>query len=281
MPGAANWGESFRTGSAEAMGAYRDTLLDPMFRPWAQLLLGETRLTPGERLVDVATGPGTVAQAAAIALGPSGHVTACDISPAMLAIARSVPPQPGAAPIDYLESPAAPLSVETGSQDVVTCQQGLQFVPDRAAAIAEMSRVLRPGGRVALAVWASIEECPPMAALERAVREQLGDEPADRYRSGPWGQPDGTTWAQSLEASGLTDVQVDKRALRAVFPGGAAQLSASLAASAVAGDVAGLPADHRAALDERIEHHLKPLSVGDAVGAVLHSNIATAVKPDN
>jgi SAM-dependent methyltransferase len=279
MSGDGGWGDAFRDASAGAMDAYRDTLLEPVFRPWAQLLLSLVRPEPGEQLLDVATGPGTVAQAAAAALGPSGQVTACDISPAMLAIARSVPPQVGAASIEYIESPAAPLSAHAASQDVVTCQQGLQFLPDRPAAIAEMWRVLRPGGRLAVAVWASIEECPPMAAIERALRVQLGDETADRYRSGPWGLPDGSSLFQLLTSAGFADVQVDKHSLTAVFHGGAAQLSASLAASGIARDVANLPAEQRAELNERIEEQLTSLNVNGAVEAALHSNIATAVKP--
>jgi SAM-dependent methyltransferase len=161
----------------------------------------------------------------------------------------------------------------------VTCQQGVQFVPDRGAAVAEMFRVLRPRGRVVLAVWAAIEECPPMAALENALRDQFGEETADRYRSGPWGMPEGASLAQLLETGGFSQVQVATHELTAVFPGGMAQLSASLAASAVAGDVASLPAEDRAALDERIAHHLMPLTVDGAVQAALHSNIATGVKP--
>lgn len=279
MSGDVSWGNAFRDASADAMGAYRDTLLGPVFRPWAELLVEVASLRPGERLLDIATGPGTVAQAAAVALGHSGQVTACDISPAMLAIARATPPAPGAAPIEYVEAPAGSLPVESGSQDVVTCQQGLQFVPDRPAALAEMLRVLCPGGRVAIAVWAAIEECPPMAAVEAAIRDQLGAEPADRYRSGPWGMPDGETWHDLLAAGGFTDVQVEKRSLPAVFPGGAAQLSASLPASGVAAEVASLSSDSRAALDERIAHHLASITVGSAVEATLHSNIATAVAP--
>jgi SAM-dependent methyltransferase len=278
MTDGGGWGEAFRTANSEAMAAYRDTLLDPVFRPWATLLLNVAQPRPGQRLIDVATGPGTVAQAAAAVLGPSGHVTACDISPAMLAIARSVPPQPGASPIEYVESPAAPLVCATSSQDIVTCQQGVQFVPDRGGAVDEMFRVLRPGGRVAIAVWAAIEECAPMAALEHAVRDQLGDEPAERYRSGPWGMPDGASLAHLLNASGFSEVQVDKHELTALFPGGVAQLSASLAASAIAGDVASLPAQDRVALDERIAHHLKAFTVDGAVKAPMRSNIATAVK---
>jgi SAM-dependent methyltransferase len=160
----------------------------------------------------------------------------------------------------------------------VTCQQGLQFLPDRSAAIAEMSRVLRPGGRVALAVWASIEECPSMAALERAIRDLLGDEPADRYQSGPWGQSDGAVLANLLVSSGFTDIRVEKRELLATFVGGAPQLRASLAASAVADDVASLSAEQSDALNQRIELYLQPFTVGSAVEAVWRSNVATAVK---
>jgi SAM-dependent methyltransferase len=261
------------------MGAYRDTLLEPVFRPWAQLLLNTVQLRPGERLLDVATGPGTVAQAAAVALGPTGHVTACDISPAMLAIARSIPPTPDAAVIEYIETPAAPLAVVSGSQDVVTCQQGLQFVPDRAAAIAEMSRALRPGGRVAVAVWAAIEDCPSMAALEQALRDELGAEAADRYRSGPWGLPDPARVAWLLTSGGFDRVEVEKRELVAVFPGGSAQLADSLAASAVAADVADLSVQDRGALNERIARLLEPMTIGGAVEAAFRSNVATAVKP--
>jgi SAM-dependent methyltransferase len=278
MTAQASWGDAFRTGTADAMGAYRDTLLEPVFRPWADLMLDVIMPKPGEQLLDVATGPGTVARAAAARLGPAGRVVGCDISEAMLAIARAAPPQPGAAPVEFVESPAAPLASATDSQDLVTCQQGLQFFPDRAAALAEMLRVLRPGGRAALAVWATIEECPSMAALERALRDQLGDATADRYRSGPWGLADGSSLVDLLQSAGFDAVRVDKHRLSAVFPGGVAQLSASLAASAVAGEVASLSAEDRAILDERIAHHATSLMVGDTVEAVLQSNIATAVK---
>ena len=86
--------------------------------------------------------------------------------------------------------------------------------------------------------------------------------------------------AQLLGAGGFTQVQVEKRELLAVFAGGPAQLSASLAASGVAGDVAGLSGADRAALDQRITHHLAHLTVGGAVEAMLRSNVATAVKPE-
>ncbi len=117
-----------------------------------------------------------------------------------------------------------------------------------------------------------------MAALERAIRDELGDEPADRYRSGPWGLPDGTALAGLLDSNGFADIRVQKHELHATFTGGAPQLRDSLAASAVADDVARLSADDTDALNSRIEHYLQPLTVGGEVEAVWHANIATATK---
>lgn len=103
-------------------------------------------------VLDVATGPGTVARLAARRIGPDGRVVATDISRPMLDVASSKPPLPNAAPITYIESPAAPLAVESALFDAVFCHQGLQFFPDRLAALAEMRRALKPGGVLAVAV---------------------------------------------------------------------------------------------------------------------------------
>ena len=89
--------------------AYDEFFVPRLFEPWAQLLLDEVRLRPGNRVLDVATGPGTVARLAAQRVGPSGRISAADIAEPMLEIARSKPHPTNAAPIEYLQSPAAPL----------------------------------------------------------------------------------------------------------------------------------------------------------------------------
>ena len=73
-------------------------------------------------------------------------LSAADISRPMLDVAKSKPSLPNAAPITYIESPAAPLAVESALFDAVVCQQGLQFFPDRLAALGEMRRALKPRG---------------------------------------------------------------------------------------------------------------------------------------
>ena len=145
--------------------AYEEFFVPRLFEPWAKLLLDEAKLKKGQAVIDVATGPGTVARLAAPRLGPKGRITATDISRPMLDIARAKPALTGVAPIEYVESPAAPLSAPTGAFDVVLCQQGLQFFPDRPAALREMKRVLKPGGRAVIAVWAAIARNQIFAAF--------------------------------------------------------------------------------------------------------------------
>jgi len=118
--------------------------------PLATDLVRRAALRPGERVLDVACGTGVVARLASEQVGAAGAVAGLDVHPGMLAVARSATP-PGSA-IEWHEASAEAMSFPDGSFDVVLCQMGLQFMPDRNAALREMARVLRPGGRLALNV---------------------------------------------------------------------------------------------------------------------------------
>jgi ubiquinone/menaquinone biosynthesis C-methylase UbiE len=137
--------------------AYEEVMVPRLFEPWALLLLDECNLGPNAVVLDVATGPGTVARSAAKRIGPGGRVVATDISRPMLDVASSKLSSPDSAPITYIESPAAPLGVDSAAFDFVLCQQGLQFFPDRLAALSEMRRALKPGGgQLAIATWSYV-----------------------------------------------------------------------------------------------------------------------------
>jgi SAM-dependent methyltransferase len=275
---AKDWSKAFRAGSADGMGAYEETMVAPMFEPWAELLLDELALRPGERLLDVATGPGTLARIAARRVGVTGRVTGCDLSPAMLDLARAKPSVPAAAPIEYVESAAAPLSAESAAYDVVTCQQGFQFFPDRPAALAEMYRALEPGGRLGIAVWAAIGLCPPFAALQGAIRSIMGDELADRYGRGPWGLSSADQLAALVTRARFRDVRVEERRLPVTFNRGPSQLVRSLAATAVGPDVSALGSDEYEALVAEAAELLSPLLRDGRVESELAANIAVAVR---
>ncbi len=114
--------------------------------PIADDLLAVARLEPGDRVLDVACGTGVVTRLAAQRVGPKGKATGLDLNPGMLAVARSSTPAELA--IEWIEGNAAAMQLEDGAFDVVLCQMGLQFMPDKLAVLREMRRVLAPGGRI-------------------------------------------------------------------------------------------------------------------------------------
>jgi ubiquinone/menaquinone biosynthesis C-methylase UbiE len=247
------------------MTAYEESLVEPLFTPWGELLLERLRPLPGERFLDLATGPGTVARLAALRLGPSGSVVATDLSEAMLSIARSKPSLAGAASIDYRQSPAAPLDVPDSAFDVAACQQALQYFPDQPAALEEMRRALRPGGRLGLAVWSAIELSPVFDGLSAAVRDVFGAEAAERYRGGPWGLSDSRRIDSLLSAAGFHEVTIEEVTMAVHFVGGPAQMERSLAASAVMSDIASAAPAARRAFSAAIASRLEPLVGGDGL----------------
>ena len=173
MP-ADQWGAAFASASVPAMTVYADVMVPPIVEPWGYVLLAGLAVEPGEAVLDVACGPGSVTRPAAARSGPAGRVTGCDVSPAMLMVAAGLGQVTGGATIDYRQAPADCLPVPDEDFDVVSCQQGLQFFPDRLAALAEMRRALRPGGRIGIAVWKHIGQCRPFAILETAIKTVAG-----------------------------------------------------------------------------------------------------------
>lgn len=248
-----------------------------IFDPWGRFLIERVALKPGMRVLDIATGPGTIARIAAERVGPGGTVTATDISPVMLEVARSKPPQVGAASIEYIVSPAAPLAVGDEAFDVVLCQQGLQFFGDCAAALAEMRRALRPGGRVAAAVWCDIERCPSFHAAWQALRETGQPELAELYRA-PFIMP-AKKLEEELRAAGFAAVEVREFEQPLVFEEGPAQAIAALTASPVGPMIAALPAQSKEAFLAAAERNMRRLTVDGEVRTVMMSSIATADRP--
>ena len=156
---------------------FEQGLVGPLFRPWVDPLLDEVRLATGDRVLDVACGTGIVARVARERLGGAAAIVGVDVSAPMLAVARRVAPS-----IDWREGDAGALPRRDGEQfDVVLCQQGLQFFPDRAAAAREMHRALADGGRLAVSTWRRDDETPFWRELRRVAERRLGPIVDRRY----------------------------------------------------------------------------------------------------
>jgi ubiquinone/menaquinone biosynthesis C-methylase UbiE len=137
----------------------------------ASEVLRIVRLAPRQRVLDIASGTGLVAEAAAALVGPSGHVTATDISPAMIEQARRNLGSLGN--VSFGIEDAQSLTFPDRSFDAVTCGLGMMFFPDPAQAVAEFHRVLRPGGYAAISAHRNASRTlvlRVLAAIDRHVQ---------------------------------------------------------------------------------------------------------------
>jgi ubiquinone/menaquinone biosynthesis C-methylase UbiE len=251
---------------------YRAIHLPRVFTPWARVLLELVPPRAGESVLDVATGPGTVAREAATLIGPDGKVVGVDISAAMLAVGRDWAPQAGAAPIDYVEAPATSMPLADARFDVAYCQQGLQHMADPHAALLEMRRVLRPGGRLGVAAWRQ----SPFGLFRQAVAE-LGL-PAEGPQPSDFGR-DPAELADSLRAAGFENVEVHTRELVSVLEGGVSQALDVAISTSAAARIHELPSDQQDAVREAIRKLVEPLLQEDGVHLTSISHIASAEKP--
>ena len=154
---------------------YEQHMVPAIFARWAPDLIQAAGVRPAERVLDVACGTGAVTRLLAEQVGPAGKVTGLDITPGMLAAARLAAPSQR---IEWLEGSAVKMPLPDGTFDAVICQQGLQFFPDKAAALSEMRRVLKRGGRLALSCWRAVEHTPGYLVLEQALARRVGPEKA-------------------------------------------------------------------------------------------------------
>jgi SAM-dependent methyltransferase len=256
--------------------AYERYLVPALFEPWAEVLLDTVVIAPGSRVLDIASGTGVVARAAAGRVGSEGHVVASDVSSAMLAHSAAAGAPTGVcAPIEYREASADALPFEDGSFDVVLCQQGLQFFPAQVAAVSEMRRVLCPGGVAGIAVWADGHPLEPFGVY--------GDELAAMGVQAPFPRAfDSETFTMALEAvcslledAGFSPVDASIVELQVSWPD-FASAAAGVLGTPFGPLVQALPSDQRNRYEAELRRRFTPKEPGTPVRRQTAAVIARA-----
>ncbi|MDP9018563.1 MAG: methyltransferase domain-containing protein [Candidatus Eremiobacteraeota bacterium] len=274
-------GGAFEFRSIDVTGAYVEHFMPRIFDPLALVLLESARFSRGEHMLDVACGPGTVARMAAELVGPFGRVTATDISEEMLAVAQNLPgPKNPSVPVEYVASGIEALPFEDGEFDLVICQQGLQFFPDKHAALLEMRRVLKSTGRVALAVWAQIDQCPYFEAMYHALKETVPLELAEMITV-PFSFPFPNALTFQMKEAGFCDVHVETVSRPLIFEEGVDHAIEAMNATPLAPKLKALEPERHAAFMEAARRYLKPLIWDDRVETMMVSNIAVGHCPNS
>jgi SAM-dependent methyltransferase len=180
-------------------------------RIWAAPVAEAAAIGAGHRVLDVACGTGVLAREAARRVRPGGSVIGLDRNAGMLAVARRKAPE-----IEWREGLAETLPFADGHFDAVVSQFGLMFFENRSKALAEMWRVLRPGGRLAVAVWDGLERTPGYAAMTALLERMFGAEVADALRA-PYALGDPAALAVLARLAGIP-AEVTTRSDVARFP---------------------------------------------------------------
>lgn len=203
-----------KTGQVNASAAevYETFFLPALFQEWAGPVADAAGIRAGDRVLDVACGTGVLARAAAGRTGAPGAVVGLDVNEGMLAVAAREAPG-----IDWRVGRAENLPFDDASFDAVVSQFGLMFFEDRRAAIREMARVLRPGGRLVVAVWDTLDNTPGYAAMVGLLERLFGAEAADGLRV-PYSLGDVGRLTALFDGAGLPAAEVTTREGTARFP---------------------------------------------------------------
>jgi ubiquinone/menaquinone biosynthesis C-methylase UbiE len=215
-------------------------------------LLALTAPQPGERVLELACGTGGVGIAAAELVGPTGEVVLSDVAQEMTAIAAAR--ARGLANVSARRLDLERIDEPEFSYDVALCREGLMFAVEPERAAGELRRVLRPGGRFAVAVWGPRERNPWLSVVFDTVSELIGAPVPPPGIPGPFSLDDADRLAAVLEAGGLQDVTIGELSvpLRAgSFDEWFARTTAI--AGPLAARLAAMPDAARAALRARLE----------------------------
>lgn len=249
---------------------YETFFIPALFQEWAARVADVAQLQAGQRVLDVACGTGILARSAAERVGASGSVVGLDVNDGMLAVAAAKASQ-----IDWRHGQAEVLPFDDSAFDAVVCQFGLMFFEDRQQAIREMFRVLRPGGRLVVAVWDTLDNTPGYAAMVSLLARLFGEAAANGIRA-PYNLGDVGTLRDLFSAAGLPDVQITTLKGTARFPSIEAWVYTDIKGWVLA-DM--LDDDQFALLLREAQQHLQPFVTADgSVAFDAPAHIVTAVK---
>ena len=179
-----------------------DTLFVPLiFEPYAQDLVDRLLPLAPARVLEVAAGTGVVTRRMAERLAPATTIVASDLNQAMLDHAAAVGT---ARPVQWRQADALRLPFDDASVDVVVCQFGVMFFPDKAKGFAEARRVLAPGGHFVFNVWDRLEENDFAEVVTEALRTLFPADPPRFMARTPHGYHDLAAIARDLAQGGFT-----------------------------------------------------------------------------
>jgi SAM-dependent methyltransferase len=227
--------------------------IDRQLRPAADWMIEAVSPRPGDRVLELAGGPGTLSMLIAQRVAPGGTVLHTDFSEPMVQEAQARFRSQGMEGIESRVMDAEKIDLPDGSMDVVVCRMGYMLMADPAAALRESGRVLAPDGRLALAVWTDAASNPWVGLAMEAVAGELKLPPPPPDAPGMWSLGDRQRVEQLLIGADLQDVRVEVLDARAEYDSAQEWVDAT---KRLAGPLRALFASIEAPVREAIERRL-------------------------
>ncbi|HEX6383365.1 MAG TPA: methyltransferase domain-containing protein [Anaerolineae bacterium] len=260
----------------EAAERYQQILVPAILGPAARALVEWSAVHSGDTVLDVGCGTGAAARCAAEQAGASGHVIGIDINAGMIAIARSLPFVKGAT-IEWQEQNAYQLPLSNQTVDVALCAQTLQFLNDRSLALAEMYRVLKPGGRVALGLWNVIDENPYFHALVNAISRHVAPETAMGLKAA-FGLSNMDKIRALLLEAGFQNIEMSVRQLDLELPQILDFVTRHISATPMAADFNAASAAAQRAVIQEVSGQLAAYKTDAGIRVPFRTHLAKAIK---
>ena len=249
--------------AAEGWGLRADRVREHAM-PVSVWMVEHAGLQPGQRVLELAAGPGDTGFLAAELVKPGGTLVSSDASEPMLDVARARAEKFGLDNVEFAQLQLEWIDLPAASVDAILCRWGVMLTVDPEAALKEIRRVLRPGGRVALAVWDLAERNPWATIPNRAMVELGHAEPPDPEAPGMFALAAPGRLQAMLEQAGFVDVIVEQIRLDRTYPGVDEYLSETLDLNRPFAELYGtLDGDARAEVRQSIVSLAEPSTAAD------------------
>ncbi len=266
----------------ESARTYHDRAVPVLFDPWGRRLLENVPVVPGNAVLDVACGSGAVTRLAAARVGEKGFVTGLDLNPGMIQTAKEVF-KDVRLPVEFHLGDATDMPFEDARFDAVLCQQGVQFIPDKARAVQEMHRVLKTGGWAGFTQWLGIDHIPGYRVLCDALDRHVDPKAGDVMRT-PFQAEDGTGLRAIVEEAGFREARHEVQVGTVRYPSADefTQLSIDGVPPGPKGHLKAMyemvDATHRKALFEEVQQGLAPYTDDQGIVFPMTAHLIVARK---
>lgn len=260
----------------DAAERYERILVPAILGPAARALVEWAGLGEGKAVVDIGCGTGAAARFAVEKVGSSGRVAGVDVNAGMLDVARSLASDPGTV-IEWFENTAYQLPFREGEFDVALCAQTLQFLEDRARALAEMHRVLNLGGHIAVSLWCDVRESPYFHMLVEAVTKHIGVETAAGLRAA-FSFSDSETIHALVAEAGFKGVKTIVEELNLELPKPQDFVPLHVSATPMSPGFSAASEDARRAVVQDMSEHLAQYNTGEGIRVPFRTYLVTGVK---